>query len=426
MATDGLMRVWLVVVVCAVWCGAAAGETPLERRVAEIAEQVTAGAGEADTYDASFLRAVPMGQINGLYGQMRSQAGAVVGYEASGAVSATAGRFVFRFANGVESDVTVTLQPGAPHRVVGLFFEPMRASGGSIEETVAGLAALPGRVSVRVAEVVDGGELAVVAELNADEALAIGSTFKLYILAALVEGGVDWARVVELDEAARSLPSGMMQDWPVGSPATLHTLASLMISISDNTATDTLLAEVGAERVEGLLEALGNEHAGRNRPCLSTLELFKLRSNKAVEARYAAADEAGRRALLDGPVSVMSRDAVDPAVFAGGPGAIEEAEWFASAADLCRLMAWFAERGDETALGVMSINPGLPIADRFARVAFKGGSEPGVLNLTLLVERKDGRVFAVSAGWNNPDAALEDGALLEAMQSVLVGVAELE
>ncbi|MEO0587137.1 MAG: serine hydrolase [Planctomycetota bacterium] len=426
MATAWLIRAWLVAALCVAWCGAAVGQTPLERRVAEIAEQVTAGAGERDTYDASFLQAVPMGQINGLYGQMRSRGGAVVGVDPSVQMSASAGRFLFRFANGVESDVTVTVQAGAPHRVVGLLFGPMRPSGVSIEETVAGLAALPGRVSVKVAEVVGGGELRAVAELNADEALAIGSTFKLYILAALVDGGVDWARVVELDEAARSLPSGMMQDWPAGSPTTVHTLASLMISISDNTATDALLAEAGVSRVEGLLDELGNTHAGMNRPFLSTMQLFKLRSNKGLEMSYAVADEAGRRALLEGPVSVMSREAVDPAVFAGGPGAIEEIERFASAADLCRLMAWFAERGDETALGVMSINPGLPIADRFARVSYKGGSEPGVLNLTWLVERKDGRVFAVSAGWNNPAAALEDGRLLEAMQSVLIGVAELE
>ena len=38
-----------------------------------------------------------------------------------------------------------------------------------------------------------------------------------------------------------SLPSGITQSWPAGSPVTLQTLATLMISISDNTATDTLV-----------------------------------------------------------------------------------------------------------------------------------------------------------------------------------------
>ncbi|NMB11632.1 MAG: serine hydrolase [Firmicutes bacterium] len=47
--------------------------------------------------------------------------------------------------------------------------------------------------------------------------------------------------VIELKSDYISLPSGMLQEWPVGSPITLHTLASLMSSISNNTATNALI-----------------------------------------------------------------------------------------------------------------------------------------------------------------------------------------
>jgi hypothetical protein len=45
-------------------------------------------------------------------------------------------------------------------------------------------------------------------------------------------------------------------------------------------------------------------------------------------------------------------------------------------------------------------------------VAFKGGSEPGVLNLTWLLERDDGAFFAVSIGWNDTERPVDLNALL--------------
>ena len=43
----------------------------------------------------------------------------------------------------------------------------------------------------------------------------------------------------------------------------------------------------------------------------------------------------------------------------------------------------------------------------FARVSYKGGSEPGVLNLTTQVTTQAGRTLCVSATWNRPEALEE-------------------
>ena len=85
------------------------------------------------------------------------------------------------------------------------------------------------------------------------------------------------------------------------------------------------------------------------------------------------------------------------------PIAIDRLEWFASAADLCQLMAWFDKQRDSAALDILAINPGVhPAADRFDYVGYKGGSESGVLNMTWLLHSKSGHRYALSASWNDP------------------------
>ena len=83
---------------------------------------------------------------------------------------------------------------------------------------------------------------------------AVGSAFKLAVLAALKDqvaaGALAWDDVATLEAGHISLPSGILQAWPVGSPLTIHTLASLMISVSDNTATDALIALLGRDLIE--------------------------------------------------------------------------------------------------------------------------------------------------------------------------------
>lgn len=119
---------------------------------------------------------------------------------------------------------------------------------GSLEEALEAFRGLSGRVGLWVER--DGRP---VLALEEDTPLAVASAFKLLVLAALREeveaGRRAWDEVVRLEEAWKSLPSGLLQGWPEGSPLTLHTLAALMISLSDNTATDALIALLGRERL---------------------------------------------------------------------------------------------------------------------------------------------------------------------------------
>lgn len=74
--------------------------------------------------------------------------------------------------------------------------------------------------------------------LQPDKPMAVGSSFKLYVLKALaadiLQGKRSWRDVVELHESDKSLSAVDLQDWPAGAPVTLFSLAASMIAKSDN------------------------------------------------------------------------------------------------------------------------------------------------------------------------------------------------
>lgn len=296
---------------------------------------------------------------------------------------------------------------------------PATPARGPVEEVLDALRQLPGTVSFQLRRLDPTPQ--VLYELNPDASLAIGSTFKLYILAALSDDRKPWNEILPIRQDLLSLPSGLLHLALPGSPMTVYELAALMLSISDNTATDHLLHHAGRSRVEQMLSLTGNAQPARSVPFLSTLEMFKLKSDPALMGKYLAADEATRRTFLDAEVRAISRDEVERGL--GNwkdPIAIDTLEWFASASDLCRLMDHFRRKNDAVALGIMAINPGLQFDDKvFSYVGFKGGSEPGVINLTFLLKTVDGGSYALSAGWNDPTKEVDLKLFVGLVQKVI-------
>lgn len=70
----------------------------------------------------------------------------------------------------------------------------------------------------------------------------------------------------------------------------------------------------------------------------------------------------------------------------------------------------------------MAINPSATpaIKANWDYIGFKGGSEPGVLNLTWLLRDKAGAWHVLTLGWNNPAASLDQGALEGIAQRILL------
>lgn len=345
----------------------------------------TADRISAEWFGPGFLAAIPVSRIEQIIAELKQTHGAYQRVEGEG----------IEYLVVLERAVVPTrIALDAEGRIARLLFLPARARVSGLEQAVQDLRALPGRASLLILE--DGRDRAA---LNPDMPLAVGSAFKLAVLAALKgqigSGQRSWRDVVELRPEWKSFPSGILQDWPDGSPLSVHTLASLMISRSDNTATDVLIHLVGRGAVEALAPP-------RNRPFLTTREAFLLKAprNQDLLSRYRAGDEASRREVLrelqNRPPSTVGLEAA----LARGPVALD-VEWFFTARELCATMAQVAE------FPLMEITTGVANRRDWARVAFKGGSEPGVLNLTTFVEARNQKTYCVAATWNN-DAHLDE------------------
>lgn len=266
-----------------------------------------------------------------------------------------------------------------------------------------------------------GNACAPIHSVNPDSSLAIASTFKVYVLGELARqvqaGLVGWDDPVTLTDDLRSMPSGDLAWVPAGQQVSVRQLAEAMMWHSDNTATDHLIGRLGRESVERAFGAYGHADPAANQPLLLTRELFAIKMWQPTEwiTQYVAASHEERRAMLAGQIDPMR---IDPAGGWGkwnGPTAIDGIEWFASASDLCRVMVglWTmgAQPGLEPVREILAGNRGgLGDEATWPRIGFKNGYEAGVVNATYVLERNDGRVFFVSAGFNHPAGIVDQGA----------------
>jgi beta-lactamase class A len=389
---------------------AAEPSAAFKARAAELVELLNGKTDPAKFFSPAFLRQVPAAQVSGIAEQLRTGHGAALAITRIEARNATSGSvFVELERAAVQMEMVIGAAP--PHLVEGLVIATPESKADSVAAIFGEITALPGQISIAAAKLEEAGPSNFLTQ-HAETPMAIGSAFKLFVLAELVRsvkaGERRWSEVVPLDR--RSLPSGILQDWPEGSPLTVHSLAALMISQSDNSATDTLLHLLGREKVEALLPTLGVRAPERNRPFLSTREAFALKGgDSSLLGRWRAGDEAARRAMLTGEVA-RAYDGLDPASFGGQPNAIADVEWFASTSDMVRTLDWLRRNGDRTALDILAINPGLgrPAAEGFGYLGFKGGSEPGVINMSFLLHNREGRWLALSASWNDETAPLDE------------------
>jgi beta-lactamase class A len=397
-----------------------AAATPLESGAQTLVTVLNGAAAPEEAFTASILAQVPYAQIAAVAKNLTGQFGPATGVEAIEPVNATAGIVSIRLERAVVL-FQVSVDPADGNRMNGLLVQDVQPLGDTPQKIAADLAALPGTVNAWFGPL-DGGAPAI--SLAPATPLALGSAFKLYVLAALSEdvraGKRSWDDVVPL--TVRSYPSGKLQDWPEGAPLTLHTLAALMISISDNTATDQLIDILGRERVLKLMKDTGHSDPSANAPFLTTRELFLLKGgDKAQLAAYQTGDAGARAAILArigaNPLSLNEVNAA----FAGGPVALD-VEWLASPRDLAALFAHMRKTADPRAFDIMAINPSATpaIKANWDYIGFKGGSEPGVLNLTWLLRDHAGAWHMLTLGWNNDAAVVDQGALEAIAQRILL------
>jgi hypothetical protein len=286
-------------------------------------------------------------------------------------------------------------------RIVELLFRAPQTY--SVDGALAELRALPGQVGFVVEE--NGKEIA---GSGQDKQLSAGSP-RLSVLNALAaevaRGRYRWSDTVKLAAASRSLPPGILQDWPAGSTLTIETLASLMFSIGDNTATDSIIRLVGREAIAPF--------AYSNVPFLTTRDMFVLKSKQNTELLDKWRESnSSQRAML----AQLDRAPLPAAYDLDTTSTNVDVDWRYSNRQLCDLMSHVQS------LQLTGIDPGVAAPSEWDRVAFAGGSDWGATSMTTWLVAKDGKNFCVSATWNETDRTIDqdtfDNAYLVLINSV--------
>jgi beta-lactamase class A len=351
------------------------------------------GQFDESLFTDAVLHRMPLPQLRAVLAQMRDKTGPVVDIEAQAQdkflISTATHRISCKFTINNDS------------RVNGLWFNHPAKIDVDFNDVTTRLTALPGQVAVLVTH-----NDKTLFEHNADTKLAVGSAFKLGVLAALAQqiddGERCWDDIIELQSKHLSLPSGILQKMPVGSPMTLHTVAALMISISDNTATDMLIDLVGREAIQEMLGTAA---------LLSTREFFLLKTNAELRQRFLTVSDSEKAKFLTSldPETLHS----DATIRQHHPGV----EWYLSARQLHELMNSVSQ------LDVMSISNGPAKPEHWQHIAYKGGSEPGVRNRTTAVIDENDLRYGVIVTINCDDDSLDSDGFDELCAELLASLA---
>ncbi|MEM8918720.1 MAG: serine hydrolase [Pseudomonadota bacterium] len=383
---------------------------------------------EESFFAPSFLEAIPPARFREIVAHLAAQYGEPRAISQIRPASRNDGTVEITYAKAIVA-LRMVLDVSAPFPVIGLQVTGAQTLEDSLEKVRSEIADLPGIAGFQIAEL-SGATPRIILDHNPNQQLAIGSTFKLYVLAELSRqvraGRRNWSDVVPLDR--KSLPSGLLQNWPDGSALTLQTLASLMISVSDNSATDILMGQLGRENIGELVRKSGHSDPDRMLPMLTTLEAFALKmpANGDLRTKWAAASEARQAALLDQERDRLGLEDVSAANLATTPRHIDTVEWFASASDITRLLQLLHRANDPIVHNILAINNLIPPGDalRWNRIGGKGGSEPGVVAFAFLAMAKSGKTYAVSGSWNNMREPVDNAKFLTLMNRLLNLVAK--
>jgi len=330
-------------------------------------------------FTESFLKQVPFERIAEITSQVYEQ----IGYFKN--VKGEDGEYRVNFTDGY---ALTKINLDSEGKIQGLLLTDIIPNVENLDEAVAAFDELVtgSTQGALLIQRYDAAGSEAMVERNIETAFAVGSGFKIAVLATLVEEvnarKRNWTDVVNLQEQDISYPSGILHHWYAGAPLTLESAAALMISRSDNTATDLLIRVLGRGTIESYLSENG---IVLNQPLLTTRELFYLKSrpHRLQAEAYVSASPKEQLKILEA-LAYLARPTLSEILVGGNEPYLLEAEWYFKPQELCKVMEQVKD------LELMQMEPGPINATGWAKVAYKGGSEPGVLNFSYWLEPTSG------------------------------------
>ncbi|SRX78580.1 hypothetical protein MPP7335_00304 [Mycolicibacterium parafortuitum] len=264
------------------------------------------------------------------------------------------------------------------------------------------------RYSYQVAKVVDG-RCEKVAGSNTELSLPLASIFKLYVLLAVADavkaGTVKWTDPLTITEEAKAVGSSGFDELPPGSTVTVREASQQMISASDNMATDLLIERLGPGAIERALVEAGHHDPASMTPFPTMHQLFSVGwGTPDLREQWKQATPEGRVQLLQQtnsrPYEPDPKRTHEPASGIG-------AEWYGSAADICRLHAALQTGAVGEAAPVKDILSFLPGIDldrtEWPYIGAKAGNLPGDLTFSWYAVDESGQPWVVSLQSNWPE-----------------------
>jgi beta-lactamase class A len=248
----------------------------------------------------------------------------------------------------------------------------------------------------------------VVKGTNTDLSLPLASIFKLYVLLAVAEavkaGTVKWTDPLTITNEAKAVGTAGLDELPPGATVSVRDAAQEMISKSDNTATDLLIARVGPAAVSRALVTARHHDPASMTPFPTMHELFSVGWGEPdLRQQWKQASPQGRVQLLQ---QTNSRPYQPDPVRTHTPASIDGIEWFGTAADICRVhVALQAAAVGEAApvKQILSATPGIDLdRSKWPYIGAKGGNLPGDLTFSWYAVDHTGQPWVVSFQLNWP------------------------
>lgn len=276
------------------------------------------------------------------------------------------------------------------------------------------LETLAEQVGVLVAEIDADNQCVPIFTRNDMTPLGTASVFKIWVLGAVaqaIEDGI-LTPTQSIPLVAENLAlAGAINNEPLGTSFSLTDMATLMLGISDNSATDHLFRLTGRAANEAILTQFNFATPEVMLPFLSVNEAFHLYFTvPEMEATdYVTGTEQEQRDYVNdvleplGPVTVFTN---------ANESVLVKATWQASPMDVCAAMSGLRQFPD-TGVAHDVINEafgaetaGINLRGRWERIWFKGGSLADgtglrVLTYAWMLETDNRGTFAVIAMGNN-------------------------
>ncbi|WP_234835123.1 serine hydrolase [Mycolicibacterium stellerae] len=269
------------------------------------------------------------------------------------------------------------------------------------------------KYSYQVSKVIangSAGKCVPIAGTNTDLSLPLASIFKLYVLLAVSEsvkaGTVSWDDQLTVTKEGKLVGAAGLDEVPNGSTVSVRTAAQQMISASDNMATDLLIQRLGPGAVERALITAGHHDPGSMTPFPTTHELFSVgwgKPNLRDQWQRVSSSSTGRAQLFN---QTNSRPYDPDPQRTHTPASDIGAEWYGSAADICRVHAALQASAVGAAAPVkqiLSAIPGIDLdRDKWPYIGAKGGNLPGDLTFSWYAVDRTGQPYVVSFQLNWP------------------------